>query len=205
MDKVKPIIFLVQGSAKIPYRVTFWREGNDFKSACTCPAGKKGTYCKHRFALLDADITNLVSDNYDDLAKIPDLLKGSDVDEIYGTFSILKKYEKIFKNINALLKSNFTPQEISPEISVVDVLKNQGFILKQGKECQVYNATFEYLGSEYLTLPQLKKKYPDLLNYFRDSIKADVWTYSQEVIDGISKYNANEVKEINALMLKAMR
>ena len=49
--------FEVQGSAANPYTVTFTMTGNDLAAHCTCPAGQKGQYCKHRFQLLDSDET----------------------------------------------------------------------------------------------------------------------------------------------------
>ena len=66
MEKI--VKFLIQGSGKEPYRCTFWKVDNyDLHSACTCPAGKKGQYCKHRFALLEGDITNVVDYSEEDL------------------------------------------------------------------------------------------------------------------------------------------
>lgn len=95
--------FYVKGSLEEPYRVSFWRVGNDFKSACNCQAGKKGVYCKHRFNLMDGDISNLVSENHEELVKLSNMIKGSDVEHVYEEFCSLKKEEeKIKKRIREL-------------------------------------------------------------------------------------------------------
>lgn len=73
------IEFLVQGSAAEPYRVSFWRVGDNVKSSCTCQAGENGLACKHRLNLLDGDVTNLVSSSPDSFQKLQGLLEGSDV------------------------------------------------------------------------------------------------------------------------------
>jgi len=71
--------FLVQGRLPEPYVVTFVRVGDDLKTTCTCPAGEKGTYCKHRLALLRGDYSAVVSKNFDELTCIPQILANTDV------------------------------------------------------------------------------------------------------------------------------
>jgi hypothetical protein len=71
--------FQVQGSAPLPYTVSFERVGDDLKTTCTCPAGQKGMYCKHRLSIIRGEFGTVVSANKDDLTLIPQLLKGSDV------------------------------------------------------------------------------------------------------------------------------
>jgi uncharacterized Zn finger protein len=61
--------FEVQGSSSEPYTVTFTLEGNNFNAFCTCPAGKKGQYCKHRFSLMESE------------PEIKGWIQGSDVEE----------------------------------------------------------------------------------------------------------------------------
>lgn len=73
------IEFFIQGSASEPYRVSFWRVGDNVKSSCTCQAGKNGLACKHRLSLLDGDVTNLVSSSFDSFTKLQRMLEGSDV------------------------------------------------------------------------------------------------------------------------------
>lgn len=199
MEQGKLLKFLVKGSAKEPYRVTFWREENNFRSACTCPAGKKGSYCKHRFQLLDGDVTNLVSENLDDLVLLSTMIEGTDVDEIYEKFNLIKKYEATFKKINSLIK-----KDINCEKNLLNFpsLEQDYFILKFGVLCYFFKPNYECLGFISTNITQLKKAYPDLLTTKR--IPA-LFTYSKEIIECVEKYNPVDVKIINEAMKKAMR
>lgn len=72
--------FQIQGSADEPYVVIFSRsDNNNLTGSCTCKAGMVGQYCKHRFALLDGDVTNMVGDNHAEVALLAEWLPGSDV------------------------------------------------------------------------------------------------------------------------------
>ena len=73
--------FLVQGSESKPYVVEFSRTENHLRATCTCRAGSVGQYCKHRFNLLSGEVTGLVSENSDDVNKLPAMLASSDVKE----------------------------------------------------------------------------------------------------------------------------
>lgn len=74
------LTFHVSGSKGDAYVVKAGlQEPNNLWMRCTCQAGQKGMYCKHRFALLDGDITNLASDNSDDVVTLGTWLQGSDV------------------------------------------------------------------------------------------------------------------------------
>ena len=74
------INFLVQGSAKDPYEVTFIKDGDNLAALCTCPAGKMGQYCKHRINILGGSIKNVVSENVDDVKVVESWLPGTDVE-----------------------------------------------------------------------------------------------------------------------------
>ena len=71
--------FLVQGSSAEPYEVIIQREGNDLKANCTCPAGSVGQYCKHRFAILSGDASNVIK-GADNVKRAAALMPGTDVD-----------------------------------------------------------------------------------------------------------------------------
>ena len=77
------LTFLIQGSAKEPYEVSFWRNGRNLTTSCTCEAGKNGKSCKHRFALMDADLTNLISGNIKDVGCLQQMIMDTDVAEAY--------------------------------------------------------------------------------------------------------------------------
>lgn len=53
------LTFYVQGSAKEPYRIMAEGAGATFRAFCNCPAGRKGTFCKHIAYLLQGDVTKL--------------------------------------------------------------------------------------------------------------------------------------------------
>lgn len=72
--------FFVQGSEPEPYEVTFGRQdGQRLIALCTCAAGQNGTYCKHRFNLLDGVLTGVVSGNESDLRILASWLPGSNL------------------------------------------------------------------------------------------------------------------------------
>ncbi len=72
--------FIVRGSKGDEYNISFTRDYDNLTARCTCRAGEVGMYCKHRFALMEGDVTNLISNNYNDVAKIKELIAGSDVE-----------------------------------------------------------------------------------------------------------------------------
>lgn len=91
------IEFLVQGSAPNPYRVTFELSGVRLSAFCTCPAGEKGQYCKHRFNILAGKTDGVVS-NADQVALIPTWLPGTELkvalDNLAAAEAALEKAQK---------------------------------------------------------------------------------------------------------------
>jgi hypothetical protein len=79
LARVEKIKFLVQGSAADPYELVFEHESstNRIVALCTCPAGRKGTYCKHRLAILDGIDADVVSANPEHIAVVASWLPGS--------------------------------------------------------------------------------------------------------------------------------
>lgn len=73
-------VFLVQGSANEPYKVTFQKNGNNLSAYCTCPAGDNGQYCKHRFNILGGMKDGVVSGNEPDVEVVTSWLTGTDVE-----------------------------------------------------------------------------------------------------------------------------
>lgn len=76
---LEPIEFRVQGSMAESYVVRFWREGANLRSFCSCEAGQKGLACKHRIALLEGDVTDLVESATSTLQQLRQLATGTDV------------------------------------------------------------------------------------------------------------------------------
>lgn len=77
---MKEMIFLVQGSAREPYKVTFRKNNNYLSAYCTCPAGDNGQYCKHRFNILGGLSVGIVSGNESDVSVVASWLPGTDVE-----------------------------------------------------------------------------------------------------------------------------
>lgn len=92
---MEKIIFLVQGSAKDPYKVTFQKHGNNLSAYCTCPAGENGLYCKHRINILCGITHRIVSGNEAKVRVVTSWLPGTDVEvALSAVLDAEKQYEK---------------------------------------------------------------------------------------------------------------
>jgi NADPH:quinone reductase-like Zn-dependent oxidoreductase len=70
--------FEVYGSKSEPYYVVAQKHGDGTVSVtCTCPAGEMRTYCKHRFALLNGDVSSAPDAKADDVNTLADWVKSS--------------------------------------------------------------------------------------------------------------------------------
>ena len=141
----KMIKFLVQGSGKEPYRCTFWKvDDYDLHSACTCPAGKKGQYCKHRFALLEGDITNVVDYSEEDFKELQEMLKSSDIADFYDEFAKAKTGEKIKKFLNSF-KFGYSEKIFDEDICIWD---NKFFPYSKEELFTKYGITYKMISLE---------------------------------------------------------
>mgnify|MGYP000491974534 CR=1 FL=1 len=78
---MEELVFNVKGSSTTPYKVTFVRKSENYLSAfCTCPAGTFGSYCKHRFNILDGIEKGIVSNNSNDVATVQSWIKGTELE-----------------------------------------------------------------------------------------------------------------------------
>lgn len=77
---MEEITFQVKGSSADAYDVLFIKDGDSLTAICTCPAGQFGNLCKHRMSIIDGKADAVVSDNKDQVPKIADWLKGTDVE-----------------------------------------------------------------------------------------------------------------------------
>jgi uncharacterized Zn finger protein len=75
--------FLVQGSETEPYRVMFRKEGSNFTATCTCRGGEMGQVCKHRTNLLKGETDSLVGGDSVQLAQLPKMFAGTDLERAY--------------------------------------------------------------------------------------------------------------------------
>lgn len=98
--------FTVEGSKGDEYEILFEREGNNLDVFCTCPAGDNGLYCKHRFALMEGDVTKLLSENEDEVPIIKNLLKGTDVEAAYNeVLKVQAAYDEIGERLKKAKKT----------------------------------------------------------------------------------------------------
>jgi len=139
------IEYLVQGRADEPYRVSFWRVGNDVKSSCTCRAGKSGRACKHRLNLLDGDVTNIVSSSPDSFQQMQSMLEGSDVGEaLHAVDSIAPRLHTLEKLLP--LKPPGRRKSIAAENLAESVFQG-GLIKGNQSHYDVYSSALSYVGS----------------------------------------------------------
>ena len=94
---MQELYFKVQGSAPEPYEVSFIRRAqNNLSAFCTCPAGEKGQYCKHRINILAGITTGIVSMNEADVKTVTSWLPGTDIERaIIKMIALEKEAEKI--------------------------------------------------------------------------------------------------------------
>lgn len=78
---LKPITLNIEGSEGASYVVEFFREGDSLQTTCTCPAGVRKTYCKHRIDLLAGDLARVRGTTEPNLVQeISVMLKGTAVE-----------------------------------------------------------------------------------------------------------------------------
>jgi hypothetical protein len=89
---MEQVNFAVQGSAELPYTVTFINRGNgNLTATCSCPAGMVGQYCKHRLNILVGDVTAIASPNEEEVHIVYGWFRGSDVEQALNEIGILEE------------------------------------------------------------------------------------------------------------------
>ena|SRR3990172_11079454 len=139
--------FQVQGSAPTPYTVSFERIGDNLRTTCTCPAGQKGMYCKHRLSIIRGEYGTVVSSNKDDLRLIPQLLEGSDVAAALENYDLVSQKPTLLST-----KYVLKPQRrryATDENIANQILANGGFLKGNGgaNYFDLYDNTDQYCGS----------------------------------------------------------
>lgn len=196
----KMIKFLVQGSGKEPYRCTFWKVDNyDLHSACTCPAGKKGQYCKHRFALLEGDITNVVDYSEEDFKELQEMLKSSDIADFYDEFAKAKTGEKISKicfDTSLHLKLGETTEKTFEDIK--KYIGSNTVILLMKKEAYFFD-----LNKNIKEQLKIDKDEVEKLGLF--PLKDSFYTTSEYLVECFKFYKSVNIKEYNQKMKEIMK
>lgn len=103
---MEEIVFDVQGSSEIPYKVTFIRHADLNVSAhCSCMAGENGLHCKHRLNILGGVADGIVSDNFDQIEIIRSWVCGTDLGlAVNEMLCFEKEAKKINKALSAAKK-----------------------------------------------------------------------------------------------------
>jgi hypothetical protein len=73
--------FIVEGSKGDLYRVVFKKDKNELYASCSCPAGTRGLFCKHRRDLLLGNSKSIVSGNEKQIGVIRTWLHGSNLEK----------------------------------------------------------------------------------------------------------------------------
>lgn len=139
------IEFLVQGSAPDPYRVSFWRVGDNVQSSCTCQAGRNGLACKHRLNLLGGDITNVVSFDHETFARLQAMLEGSDVGSALRELGTVVPHRHTVETLMPL-KPLGRRKSVAADILAQYLI--QGGLIKGNQDYyDVYDSDLNYMGS----------------------------------------------------------
>lgn len=103
MDEMR-IVFLVQGSSESLYNVTFIKDGDSLAATCDYQAGENGVHCKHRLNILDGDVTNIFSDNVDDVSTVNSWLQGTSLEKALSDLKEAAAHEAKAKREHAAAK-----------------------------------------------------------------------------------------------------
>lgn len=144
------LVFYVQGSAKEPYKVTFWKdENNKIRSGCNCTASKNGFHCKHKIQLIAGELTNVVSkEDSSSFLDLENLLQGTDIQSLCENFKNactgeqISKFSNSYQRINKLFEKAELLTPISMEEIPTDIFENN-FVYKSGKTNIIYQLNEE--------------------------------------------------------------
>ncbi len=70
----------MRGSRGDTYKLEFEFTRGRLRASCNCAAGRNKLNCKHRLAILAGDTAALTSSNSEDVTRLLDLLRGSEVE-----------------------------------------------------------------------------------------------------------------------------
>ena len=215
------LVFYVKGSGKKPYRVAFWKEENsrDIHSGCGCPAGKRMQYCKHRFQLIEGDLTNLDDSTENAKEKLEILynwLEDSDIGDFFEEFIMAKTGEKIQNLANkvnfiyskdilerveykhAVKKKLYTfdPIELSLK-KFLKFLENGYLIIESKNHYNVFDVNDEFYYGSFKGDFDLSKN--------ANRLKLNAYTCSERLTEAFNYFNMINISEINQKMKEIMK
>jgi hypothetical protein len=88
----------VQGSEAEPYTIQITSCDNKLTASCTCRAAFMGQLCKHRLSILNGDGSNVISENRDEVALIPNYLNGTETEKFMNAYKQLEDEKKTIDN-----------------------------------------------------------------------------------------------------------
>ena len=220
-NKEKVLVFYVKGSGKKPYRVAFWKEENsrDIHSGCGCPAGKRMQYCKHRFQLIEGDLTNLDDSTENAKEKLEILynwLEDSDIGDFFEEFIMAKTGEKIqnlankvnfiyskdilerveYKHVVQKKLYTFDPIELSLK-KFLKFLENGYLIIESKNHYNVFDVNDELYYGSFKGDFDLSKN--------TNRLKLNTYTCSEYLTEAFNYFNMINISEINQKMKEIMK
>ena len=220
-NKEKVLVFYVKGSGKKPYRVAFWKEENsrDIHSGCGCPAGKRMQYCKHRFQLIEGDLTNLDDSTENAKEKLEILynwLEDSDIGDFFEEFIMAKTGEKIQNLANkvnfiyskdmlkrveykhAIQKKLYTFDLIELSLKkFLEFLENGYLIIESKNHYNVFDVNDELYYGSFKGDFDLSKN--------TNRLKLNTYTCSEYLTEAFNYFNMINISEINQRMKEIMK
>ena len=223
MKKNKEIVlvFYVKGSGKKPYRVAFWKEENsrDIHSGCGCPAGKRMQYCKHRFQLIEGDLTNLDDSTENAKEKLEILynwLEDSDIGDFFEEFIMAKTGEKIQNLANkvSFIYSKDTLKRVEYKHTIqkklytfdpivlslkkfLEFLENGYLIIKSKNHYNVFDVNDEFYCGSFKGDFDLSEN--------TNRLKLNTYTCSKHLTEAFNYFNTINISEINQKMKEIMK
>ena len=229
------LVFYIKGSGKKPYRVAFWKKENsrDIHSGCGCPAGRRMQYCKHRFQIIEGDLTNLDDSTENAKEKLEVLynwLENSDIGDFFEEFIKAKTGEKVSRIVNGMkfyhsqnlgIKKNqwgfyesyyeytdFTEDELTKKFGIShNELSEEEFLkIIESNVIVVGNNDSNYIFDE-------NRKYYGTYNgnrrkfkgYGLIKLKDNRYTKSQYLIESFKYYRTVDIKSMNEKMKEIMK
>ena len=215
------LVFYVKGSGKKPYRVAFWKEENsrDIHSGCGCPAGRRMQYCKHRFQLIEGDLTNLDDSTENVKEKLEILynwLEDSDIGDFFEEFIMAKTGEKIqnlankvsfiyskdtlkrveYKHTIQKKLHIFDPIELSLK-KFLEFLENGYLIIKSKNHYNVFDVNDEFYCGSFKGDFDLSEN--------TNRLKLNTYTCSKHLTEAFNYFNTINISEINQKMKEIMK
>ncbi len=133
------------------------------------------------------------------------ILSATEVEELKAFYEKAKSTKAFIEKINFTNPTKFF--DISDEIDIISVLSNGGFIKKDGRNCQIFDNSFKYLGSKLWNITSLKKNHPYILTprktVFISSLgysDFEFFTYTSEIIEDLNNYDEEKLKEVKAVL-----